>query len=401
VALLGKRVYHGTLDNQLIAIDVATGRPVWDVQVADPKENYSMTAAPLAVKDKVIVGVAGGELGIRGFLDAYDAETGKRAWRFYTIPGPGEAGHETWENDAWQTGGGGTWVTGAYDPELNLLYWGVGNPAPRYDGDFRPGDNLYTCSVIALDLDTGQIRWHYQFVPHDTNDWDANIVPILADLEYQGAQRKLLLWANRNCFYYVLDRETGQFLQATEYCKQSWNDGFTAAGRPIRRPNSAPSEGGTVVHPGPLGGSNWYSPAFSPLTNLYYVNYLSADHVYLRIPQTFSSGQGFPGGTTRPVEGAIETGGVRAIHAISGDVAWESQKHDVTRSGILVTAAGLVFTGGGDGALLALDAATGEVVSSLRLGAEIRAGPTTYLHDGKQQLAVVAGGSLFVFEAPD
>ncbi len=398
VAALGNRIYHATLDNHVIALDMATGQPIWDTPAADVAEGYSMTAAPLAVRDKIIVGMAGGEFGVRGFLDAYNAESGERAWRFHTTPGPGEPGHETWENDAWRIGGGTTWVTGSYDPELNLLYWGTGNPAPLYDGEARPGDNLYTASVVALNPDTGELKWHFQFVPHDVNDWDAGLVPILADLEYQGAPRRLMLWANRNCFYYVLDRETGEFLQATEYCKQTWNDGFTREGRPIRRPNSTPTDEGNVIYPGPVGGSNWFSPAFSPLAHAYYVNHRVSDFVYQRIPGTFTRRQPFHGGLTKLTPGGQNTGAVTAISATSGEILWTMEKQRHSRVGILATAAGLVFTGNGEGVLLALDAVTGDVITRLPLGAPIDASPITYLHEGRQQLAVIAGGSLFVFE---
>ncbi|MEX2301600.1 MAG: PQQ-dependent dehydrogenase, methanol/ethanol family [Bryobacterales bacterium] len=399
VAALGNRIFHGTLDNHLIALDMTNGDPLWDVTVADVADGYSMTGAPLALNDKIIVGIAGGEFGVRGFLDAYDPATGKRLWRFQTIPGPGEAGHETWENDAWQTGGGTTWVTGSYDAELNLLYWGVGNPGPLFDGDVRPGDNLYTASVIALNPDNGELQWHYQFVPHDTNDWDAALVPVLADLEYQGAPRKLMLWANRNCFYYVLDRESGQFLQATEYCRQNWNDGFTKEGRPIRRPDSSPSDEGNLTYPGPFGGSNWYSPAYNPTAKLYYVNYRTDDYVIRRTPGEFSRGAPYHSGEAKVTPDANNSGGVRAIDAASGRIVWELRKERHSRAGILTTGAGLVFTGNGDGTLLTLDASTGEVIARLPLGGAIDAGPITYVYEGKQQLAVLAGGSLFVFEA--
>ena len=218
---MGETLYWGTLDARLIAVDAKTGRKVWETVVVEEYEKgYALTVAPLIIKDKVIVGTAGGEFGIRGYLSAYDAATGEEAWRFYTIPGPGEPGHETWENDAWKTGGGSIWLTGSYDPELNLTYWGVGNPSPDWNPDVRPGDNLYTDSVIALDPDTGKLKWHFQFTPHDEWDWDAVQIPVLADLEWEGKLRKLMLWGNRNGFFYVLDRETGKFLLGKPFVKQ-------------------------------------------------------------------------------------------------------------------------------------------------------------------------------------
>jgi alcohol dehydrogenase (cytochrome c) len=401
VAALGSRIYHATLDGHLIALDMATGSEAWDVEVADYQEGYSLTSAPLAVKDKVVVGMAGAEFPTRGFLDAYSAETGERAWRFNTIPGPGEPGHETWENDAWKTGGGSTWATGSYDPELNLLYWGVGNPAPLFDGEYRPGDNLYTSSVVALDPDTGELKWHYQFVPHDVDDWDAAITPILTDLEIDGRLRKVILWANRNCFFYILDRETGELLRATEYCKQTWNDGFTEAGRPIRRQNTSPTEAGTLVYPAYMGGSNVFAPAFNPITRLYYVNVWSADILLARRPTNPTIGRRFEGGRATVVPGTTESTTLRALDAMTGKIVWERLFEVTTRAGILATAGGLVFTGTSNGTLVALDAATGEEALVLRLGGSISSGPITYMLDGKQQLAVVSNGSVFVLEVAD
>ena len=235
LAILGDTLFLAAADAHLIAIDAKTGRPIWNRIVASGF-GYSMTTAPLVIKDKVIVGTAGGEFGIRGFIAAYDAATGTEAWRFNTVPSPGEPGHETW-GSGWEHGGGSIWVTGSYDPETNLTFWGVGNPGPDYNAETRPGDNLYTCSVVALDADTGKLRWHYQFTPADEFDWDAVQIPVLADISWKGQPRKVMLWANRNGFFYVLDRRTGEFLQATPIAKQNWNAGFDN-GRPIRAPGS-------------------------------------------------------------------------------------------------------------------------------------------------------------------
>ena len=269
VAVLGDRVFLGTVDAHLVALSAKTGAVLWDVPVADSQTGYSITGAPLIVKDMVITGIAGGEYGIRGFLDAYDVATGKRRWRFNTIPGPGEKGHETWGGtDAWKQGGGPTWVTGSYDPELNLVIWGVGNPSPDWNADVRPGDNLYSDSAIALDADTGKLKWHFQFVPHDANDWDAVQVPVLVDTEWQGRPRKLIYWAHRGGFYYVLDRATGEFLLGKPFAKQTWAKGLDAKGRPERLPNSVPREEGVYIWPGVQGATNWYSPSYNPLTAL-------------------------------------------------------------------------------------------------------------------------------------
>ena len=229
-----------------------------------------MTAAPLVIKDKVIVGTAGGEFGIRGFLAAYDVATGKQVWRFNTVAGRGERRHNVGDQTR-QHGGASIWVTGSYDPETNLTFWGVGNPGPDYNAESRPGDNLYSCSVIALDADTGKLKWHYQFTPNDEFDWDAAQIPVLADISWKGSPRKAMLWANRNGFFYVLDRTSGEFLQATPIAKQNWNAGFDN-GRPIRTPNSMASRDGVLIYPGNQGATNWFNPSFSPRTGLFYVN---------------------------------------------------------------------------------------------------------------------------------
>ena len=244
VALLDDAVYVGTLDAHLVALDAATGAVRWDVEVADNDIGFALTLAPLALDGKIIVGVSGAEAGVRGFVDAYDSATGERLWRFHTIPAPGEPGSETWQGDAWQTGGGSTWLTGSYDPELDLLYWTVGNPAPDWNGDMRPGDNLYSCSLIALNPDTGQLQWYFQFTPHDTHDWDANQIPVLLDAEFNGRERRIVALANRNAFFYLLDRETGEFLHGNEYSKQTWARGLDEAGRPIVIPGTDPTYDG-------------------------------------------------------------------------------------------------------------------------------------------------------------
>src|SRR5687768_15356908 len=265
LAILGNTLFMATLDAQLIAIDAKSGRKLWQTEVATTKAGYSMTMAPLVVKDKVIVGVGGGEYGIRGFVAAYDAKTGKEAWRFYTIPGPGEPGFDTWKGDAWKYGSASVWVTGSYDPELNLTYWGIGNPGPDWNPDQRPGDNLYSDSVIALDVDTGKLKWHFQFTPNDGYDYDSVQVPVLADMNWQGKPAKLMLWANRNGYFYVLDRATGKFLLGQPFVKVNWASGLDANGRPIQTPQPP----GAPTYPGNQGGTNWYPPSFSPRTGLF------------------------------------------------------------------------------------------------------------------------------------
>ena len=260
LAMSGDRLYQGTLDGRFLALDSKTGAVLWDRRLVDNTKGYSLTVAPLAVKNKIILGTAGGEYGIRGFIDAYDPETGERIWRFHTIPGPGEPGHETWENDAWKTGGGSAWITGSFDPELNLLYWGVGNPAPDWNPEVRPGDNLYTGSVVALDVDTGELKWHFQFTPHDEWDYDAVQIPVLVDREFRGRQRKLMLWGNRNAFYYVLDRETGEFLLGKAFTRQTWAKGLDEKGRPIKIPGMGPSKEGKAVYPRRARGDELVRP---------------------------------------------------------------------------------------------------------------------------------------------
>jgi alcohol dehydrogenase (cytochrome c) len=271
LAMLGETLFMATIDAELVALDAVTGRPRWQTTVADPSLGYAMTLAPLVVKDKVIVGVAGGEYGIRGFIAAYDAATGEEAWRFYTIPAPGEPGSETWEDggDAWMHGGASVWLTGSYDPELNLTYWGVGNPGPDWNPAQRPGDNLYSDSVVALDADTGELAWHFQFTPNDDYDYDAVQIPVLVDLpDAGGTSGKLMLWGNRNGFFYVLDRQTGEFVRGRPFVHVNWASGLDERGRPVKTPQPE----GAVTYPGVQGGTNWYSPSYSPRTELFYVS---------------------------------------------------------------------------------------------------------------------------------
>jgi alcohol dehydrogenase (cytochrome c) len=424
LAILGDTLFMGTLDAHLVAIDARSGRPLWNTRVADSKAGYSLTLAPLVVKDKVIVGVGGGEYGIRGFVAAYEARTGKEVWRFSTIPGPGEAGFETWapcppktetfcDSEAWKHGGGSIWVTGSFDPELNLTYWGVGNAGPDWNADQRPGDNLYTDSVVALDADTGRLKWHYQFTPHDPYDYDSVQIPVLADLNWNGAPLKAMLWANRNGNFYVLDRATGQFLLGRPFVKVNWMSTFDERGRPIQTPQPP----GMPTWPGNQGGTNWYSPSYSPRTGFFYVsaweNYAT---IFGGTPVHYQEGRNFGGGANRPyvaVPGApspglrrgpinnwteaAATGAVLALDAKTGELKWKFEMTDVTDSGILTTASDLLFTGGREGYFQALDARTGALLWKASLGAQIVNGPITYEVDGKQYVATISGLSLCVF----
>jgi alcohol dehydrogenase (cytochrome c) len=424
LAILGDTLFMGTLDAHLIAIDGKSGYPLWTTQVAESKAGYSLTLAPLVVKDKVIVGVGGGEFGIRGFIAAYEARTGKEVWRSYTIPGPGEPGDETWarcppitetfcDAEAWKHGGGSIWVTGSFDPELNLTYWGVGNAGPDWNADQRPGDNLYTDSVVALDADSGRLRWHYQFTPHDRYDYDSVQIPVLADLDWNGAPLKAMLWANRNGNYYILERATGRFLVGRPFVKVNWMSTFDERGRPIQTPQPP----GQPTWPGNQGGTNWYSPSYSPRTGLFYVsaweNYAT---LFRGTPVKYQEGRNFGGGANRPygpVPGApspglrrgpinnwteaAATGAVLALDAKTGELKWRFAMTDVTDSGILTTASDLLFTGGREGYFQALDARTGKLLWKASLGSQIVNGPITYAVDGKQYVATISGLSLCVF----
>jgi alcohol dehydrogenase (cytochrome c) len=399
VAVSGDQVFVGTVDAHLISLDARTGDVLWDIEVADYKTGHSITVAPLIVKDMVICGISGGEYGIRGFLDAYDAKTGRRIWRFWTIPSPGERGHETWSGDSWKTGGGPTWVTGAYDAAQNLIIWGTGNPSPDWNGDSRMGDNLYTDSAIALDADTGKLKWYFQFVPHDVHDWDAVQVPVLVDDEWEGKPRKLVYWAHRNAFYYVLDRETGKFLTGRPFATQTWAKGLDRNGRPIRLPNIDPTPEGTYIFPGVQGATNWYSPSYNPQTKLFYLAAWENRSVYRKGEQEYSPGNRYIGSVPLidlpddPGHGAI-----RALNPKTGEKIWEYKLHTKPWAGVLSSAGKVVFGGSDEGHFFALDAESGKERWRLNLGGMIRANPVTFLSKGKQVVAIAAGSSIVALQ---
>jgi alcohol dehydrogenase (cytochrome c) len=343
-------------------------------------------------------------------------KSGREVWRFHTIAGPGEPGRETWAGESWKTGGGSIWVTGTYDAELNLTYWGVGNPGPDWNGDGRLGDNLYSDAVVALDADTGALKWHFQFTPHDVYDYDSVQVPVLADIQWQGKPRKAMLFGNRNGFFYVLDRTNGQFLLGKPFTKVTWTTGLDAKGRPQ---NMVPlSENGSQIYPGVQGGTNWYSPSFSPRTGLFYVSaWEGYATLYLQQYAEYVPGRQFAGGAPRPftpVPGApsirigratpinnwtdaVGHGAVIAIDPHTGQHKWKFDQYDVSDSGILTTATDLLFTGGREGYFHALDARTGALLWKASLGGQIVNGPMSYAVDGKQYVAVISGNSLIVF----
>src|SRR5437870_6767445 len=327
VALLGDLVFVGTVDAHLIALDAKTGSVRWDVTVANYKTGHAITAAPLAVKDKVVIGIAGGEFGIRGFVDAYDANTGKQAWRFWTVPAKGEPGNETWAGDSWKTGAASTWVTGSYDPDLNTVYWGTGNPGPDWNGDVRGGDNLYSDCLVALDADTGVKKWHFQYTPHDQNDWDSTQTPALVEGMVKGQPRKMVVLANRNGFYYALDRVTGKFIAGRPYVKQTWATGLDEAGRPMRIPNAEPTVEGKLIWPSLGGGSNWYSSTYNPRTDLYYVNVKEMGAIYIKGDAEYKPGAQFNGGGQTDYRGEDPYGAVRALDVATGQLRWEYKLH--------------------------------------------------------------------------
>jgi len=405
VAVLGNTVYFGSLDCYLIALDANTGSVIWQNQICNPANGFSMTGAPLIVKNSVVAGVAGGEYGIRGFLAAYDPKTGRQQWKFNTIPGPGEPGHETWKNDAWQTGGGPTWITGSYDPALNLIYWGVGNPAPGLQGDFRAGDNLFTDSMLALNADSGKLVWYFQFTPHDEHDFDATQTPILADLPINGVPRRVLCDVNRNGFYYVLDRVTGKFLTGVPFVHQNWAKGLDSNGRPIPAANMQSSATGRATSPGVDGGTNWQNAAFDPRTGLVFVPATEGASVFTKSPHPERGDLGFYPGSSGANYVVPEERVVRALDAATGKIKWERWERslpfgrkslDPGYSGLLATGGGLVF-GAAGGFVFGIDSATGKELWRIYLGGSTFAAPISVNIDGHQVILVSARGALFAF----
>ena len=418
VAVLDDKVFMGTLDARLVAIDRVTGSALWDVEVGDVDLAYSVTMAPLVVKDKVIVGVGGGEFGIRGYVAAYDAQTGEEAWKTYTIPGPGEPNHDSWEGDDWQHGGAPVWITGSFDPELNLTYWGVGNPGPDWNAGQRPGDNLYSDSVIALDADTGELKWHFQFTPNDAYDYDAVQVPVLADIVWRGTPSKIMMWANRNGYFYVLDRVTGEFLEGKPYVTVNWSSGLDANGRPIPTPQPE----GMPTFPGNQGGTNWYPPSFSPRTGLFYFSAWQ-DYATIYAPEEseYEPGRAFLGGgfsVLAPAPGAPTIGigrtnpindwtnevgfaSLKAMDPQTGEEVWSYDQFDVSDSGMLTTASDILFTGGREGYFHAIDARNGDLLWNVSLGGQIVMAPVTFSVDGVQYVSVISGHALSTFALPN
>jgi alcohol dehydrogenase (cytochrome c) len=404
VALWQNSVYMETDDAHLLCLDARSGILRWDVEYADKIKHYGATSAPLIVKDSVIVGTSGGDSGVRGFVAAYDAATGNLKWRLWTIPGPGEFGSSSWPGDAYLHGGGTTWMSGTYDPELNALYWTTSNPAPDFFGETRPGDDLYTASVLAIDPDTGKLKWYFQFTPHDLYDYDGNQTPVLIDTDDHGVMRHLLIQANRNGFFYVLDRTSGKFLHATPFVeKLNWAKGIDASGRPILT-GRIPTANGTYICPGIDGATNWFSPSYNPKAGLFYVLALEACNVYFSDPKPFKRGETFyDTGTKLPPDEHSQK--ILLALSLDGKTVWRYPQAGPGDSwgGILTTAGGLVFFGDDSGALEAVDAATGHVLwhfNTGNSGRELRASPMTYAVDGVQYVAIAAGSDVFTFALP-
>jgi alcohol dehydrogenase (cytochrome c) len=401
VAVLGDKVFMVTDNAHLIALRRETGKLLWDVEMADSHQNYGATGAPLVVNDLVISGVSGGDEGIRGFVDAYRASTGAHVWRFWTVPARGEPGSETWIGRAIEHGCAATWLTGTYDPDARLLYWPTGNPCPDYNGDERKGDNLYSASVVALDPETGTLKWHYQFTPHDLHDWDANEPPVLVDAQFRGQPRKLLVQGNRNGFFYVLDRLTGKVLVAEPFVKNlTWASGIGPDGRPKLLPDNDPIAEGRRVCPAVAGAANWTSTAFSPTTQLFYLFADESCSVYTKNDKWWEPGKSFYGGTTRRAPGgAANAKSLKAIDIQTGKTAWEipAVGSGILGSGLIATAGGLVFYGDGSGAFVAADAKNGTPLWHFNANQNWKAGPMTYTVDGQQYIGVAAGSTILAF----
>jgi len=396
LAVLDKTLFLGTLDAHLVALDLETGKVMWDVEIADYREDYSITGAPLALKNIVVTGVAGGDYGVRGFVDARDAVTGKELWRFYTIPGPGQPGSDTWSGDSLKTGGGPTWLTGSFDPETNLIYWPTGNPSPEFNGDRRSGDNLYTNCLLALDADTGALRWYFQFTPHDLYDWDATQIPVLLDTNVEGKPRHYLAQANRNAFYYLLDRDTGRFQLARPYSPQTWAERIDAQGRPVVNPAAVPTERGTTVYPGSGGATTYQSPSYDPRTGYIYISALDWGGVFYKEPYQHRLGELFLGGNFQFFADVQPQGAVRALNALTGEQVWEYRNPAYHVGGLVSTAGGVVF-GSQQESFFALDAATGRELWRVPTSGRLVASPISFLCSGKQMVTIAAGHDLLTF----
>ncbi len=401
VAILGTRVYMETDNGHLLCLDARSGHLIWEVPYATGNKNYGATSAPLIVKDKVIVGISGGDAGVRGFLAAFDTQTGEEKWRFWTIPGPGEKGNESWPGDSYLHGGGATWMPGTYDPELNTLYWGTGNPAPDYDGSVRPGDDLYTSSLLALDPDTGKLKWFFQFSPHDLYDYDAVQTPVIVNARFKGEPRKLIVTANRNGFLYILDRTNGKFLYAKPFMNtQNWAKGLDENGRPIPA-GLTPDEKGVRVCPANGGATNWYSPSYDPSTHMFYFRSYEACAVIQSNTKPFEEGRNYYASGMRAVDEPGK-GYINAFDLNTLDFAWRDLQIGRNKGwgGLMSTATGLVAYGDDANNFVILDGQTGKPLWYFHVGQLIHASPMSYAVDGEQYFAIAAGSDVFSFALP-
>lgn len=397
VSIAGNKVFMVTDGAHLLSFNRMTGEKLWDVEMGAVKDGYSATLAPLVVGDLLIVGVSGGEEGTRGFLSAYNVDTGRLVWRFYTIPKRGEKGSETWVGNAMEHGCGATWLTGSYDPQLDLVYWATGNPCPDYNGDERKGDNLYTSSVVALSVKTGELRWHFQFTPHDTHDWDSEEPLVLIDQVWQGKPRKLMLHADRNGFFFVLDRSNGELLLAKPFAKVNWATGYGSDGRPILTDTTEASTAGTLICPASSGATNWYSSSWSPLTKLFYLRANDWCSTYKKQEDPLVGNRWY-GGVAPNQTPAVSF--IRALNIDTGKKVWELPLSTYGQGGILTTAGGVLFAGGPQGAFLALNAASGKEEWHINLGQNWQASPMTYMVGGGQYVALAGPGGIFAFSLP-
>ncbi len=398
-AVAGDRLFLITDHAHMMALNRFTGDLLWDSVMADWRQNYGATSAPLVVGDFVVSGISGGDEGARGFIAAYRQDTGAEVWRTWSVPAPGEPGSETWGPDLSHPSSA-TWFTGTYDPELDLIYWPVGNPGPDYNGSYRPGDNLYSNSILALDARTGAMKWYFQYTPHDLWDWDSVQPPVLVDAEWNDEDRKLLLHANRNGFFYVLDRVTGEFLLGEPFVeKLTWASGLDEKGRPILNPNQTPTPDGVEVCPAVEGATNWFATSYSPHTGYYYVQTLEKCNIFRSREEQWQAGRSYYAGSTSPVPGGTPRKILRAIDIQDGEIMWELPQIGPANSwgGVLSTAGGIVVFGEDSGSLMAVDAEDGRMLWSFPTNTLWKASPITYMLDGKQYFAVASGSNILAF----
>ncbi|HXT27180.1 MAG TPA: PQQ-binding-like beta-propeller repeat protein [Candidatus Eisenbacteria bacterium] len=402
VGIWRSHIFMETDNAHLLCLDARSGHLLWDVAYTDGNPNYGATSAPLVVKDKVIVGTSGGDDGIRGFVAAFDADSGKEAWRFWTIPGPGEFGSSSWPGESYKLGGGTTWMPGTFDPELNTIFWGTSNPAPDFDGGPRPGDDLYTDCLLALDPDNGKLKWYFQFTPHDLFDYDAVETPVLVDAAFRGETRKLIIQANRNGFLYFLDRASGAFLSATPFVpKLNWASAVDDKGRPVRT-GLQPTPQGTRICPGFSGATNWYSPSYNPQTATFYFISLDSCNVFFSKPQKFKPGQTYYSTGAHRSPGDYNQKSLLAFTLNGDKPVWSyAQAGDGhSAGGTMTTAGGLVFFGDDAQSFEAVDASSGKPLWHFNTGQTITASPMTYAVNSKQFVAIAAGSDVFCFALP-